>query len=159
MKKIILEKVLLLLIINILFVTSCNEKKEYKHIKGIEKYLKKEFNIELSNEKNRVFYFLPVNECVSCNGTNLELKMLQSLNPKKNILLIIVGMSHNSRFKNQIDNLNIPKIYDLNSTIYKYKSGVSKPLLLHIKNGKVNFYLKVNDLKINDAKKYLQNSI
>lgn len=140
------------------FLTACFESStKYPYIKGLKEYMHTVHKTKIDTIKNRVLYFLPVSECISCQSTELNLTML-SESRIKNMSLILIGQESNSRFTNLINNLGGIKFIDKESRINYYETGILKPLLLHIKNGKVYYFLNVTDYQIEKAKKYFRDN-
>ncbi len=153
-KKIILLKVLLGLWISLVLV-ACTTK-EYPYHKGVTNYLNTEHNIDIENCENQIFYFLPINECTSCQETTLNIEMLKKIKKYHNLTIVIIDLNDDSKFNSDIENVNNRLLFDQKSSIYKYPTGVAKPLLLHIKKGKIIYSLQVDDPKLKTAKDYIQ---
>ena len=141
--------------ISIVLLISClKSKPNYNYTKGISEYMYAIHKIQIDTITNKVLYFLPISECVSCSSTELNLKMLTELKTE-NLTPILIGVKTNSRFNTLSSSLKNISLLDKESKIYMYETGVLKPLLLHIKNGKVIHFFNVDDNKIEEARKYL----
>lgn len=157
-KKIIPLKVALLLLSNILF--SCSNNSVYEYNEGFSKYMKDTYNIYIENDKNTIYYLLPLSDCNSCMSTELNLEMLSAL-PKSSISkisLIVIGKTKREDFKEAINDLenkykNI--LFDKNNKIYSYQTNIGKPLIIRINSGKCIYYNEIYDTKIDTIKTYL----
>jgi hypothetical protein len=144
------------LLISLIIVNSCNNhENNYLYSAGIKNYLNDILKIDIDKVDNSIMYFLPINECITCSGTSLEIDMLYQIPQQKNFKLIIIGLDKYSRFFNRINSISQQTYFDNKLDITRYPTGVSKPLLIHIRNGKIDYFLKVSDQLIDKAKKYI----
>lgn len=156
MKPLQIRCTLKFLLINLLVVFSCSNMEKYTYYNGLSKYMIDNFNIDFNNVDDTIYYFLPINRCNTCEGTNLNLKALNSLDSKKNVVVIIIGLEENSTYTQKIQNLPFETVlFDNKGLVNKYQTGILKPLLIHVNKGNCIFYLEINDPKIGKAKQYL----
>ena len=118
-------------------------------------YLKQEQKIDIKKMTNKLLYFLPISNCTSCKESALNLKMINSLDKIDNLIIFIIGMSDNSIYKNKVKQIKNKCLFDAESIIDKYQTGVNKPLLLKVINGKIVDYKIINDMDVMKAKKYI----
>ncbi len=153
-KQIIISKALFWLWISFVCI-SCNQNK-YPYEKGIAQYFNEVHKIGVDKFNKKLVYILPINECVSCNETTINLNMLNNLPIDKNLLILIVGLEENSIFKQKVNKIKNICLFDNNARIYNYQTGLQKPLLLKYENGKIKYYLTVKDTKLIGAKNYIE---
>ena len=158
--KVIKAKYTIAIILVCLVFTNC-KKKEYAYFKGFSNYMYEEHKVNISNSRDIIYYILPLSDCNSCQGTLLNLEYLSSIKESLgNTILVLVGQTKNSRYKDFIDNLSASTkvLLDADNSIFDYQTGLGKPMLVHIKNGKVEHYLKITDFKIEEAGNYIMST-
>ena len=134
-------------------VISCNNNEAYQYIVGLSLYLETHQAISVDQVKNTVFYILPLNSCMPCTESNIN--MLSFIPFKKEIKFLFVGtldQINPSIIKNICSTNRC--IFDNGKIISHYETGLGKPLLIHIKNGRVYKYIYVTDSKIDEVKNY-----
>jgi len=150
----ILNFMLLILMISTFGCT----KDKYAYFKGFSQYMMEEHKVELSKIDDSIFYILPLSDCSTCQSTLLNLELLNSINTEKdNIALVLVGTTNISTYQNLIKKITSTyMVYkDPESSIFSYPTGLAKPMILHIKNGKVIYHMEITDFHIEDAGRYL----
>jgi hypothetical protein len=104
------------------------------------KYLSDVHGLEVEFEKDRLLFFLNINSCEPCVNDNLE--MLSDL-VVKNLIVILIG--ENDELLNQVKfTESITVLNDTDSQIMKYRTGMGKPMLLQVKDGRYAFYHSYN---------------
>lgn len=152
-------KHILFFIISIIFIgfSNCTSNIEsgYKYLNGFGLYMKSVFNVNIYNpETDIMFYAILVNGCEPCVFENT--KMLNSI-VSNNLVLILVGdLKESSGYESFVKYSNkFTTFNDKNYEIFSYETGISKPLLIHMKNGKCVKFLKVSDFDVDKAKEYI----
>lgn len=143
----------------LLLVTGCQEKVTYKYLPGLELYMKEVHNTAILETQETLYYILPVSDCNTCRTTDINLEVLNSLTLKKPELIIVLsGIANKTTYKNTIEPLKLKYkvLEDPKALINGYQTGVSKPLLIHLKEKEVRFYLNITDDKVDAAKQYLE---
>jgi len=115
-------------------------------------------DINILNQQDKIFYILPLSDCTSCQGTSLNLELLNSFeNSNDKLTILKVGQTNNPSYLDIIKKLTLKFdiINDMDNTIFNYQTGLGKPMLLHIKNGRVQYHLEITDFKIEEAGKYI----
>lgn len=117
------------------------------------------FQIDINKVQDRVYYILPVNSCEQCVLMSLE--MLNNIEKISTVTIVFVSSAKNKRHRDIMKQLEgkFEVLLDMTSKIYDYETGIGKPLLIHIKNGKPLFVLEIQDNQIQKANDYLRKVI
>ncbi len=140
----------------IILLAGCRGEK-YTYLKGFEQYMFETHQVDI-NINEKLFYVLPISDCNSCMGTTLNLEALKTISPPNDKLcIVLIGKTSRQDFQESIDKLTTSfwVLRDEDHLIDIYKTGLDKPMLLHLDGGQLNYYLKIIDSKIEQAKTYL----
>ncbi len=143
----------------LLIVAGCQQQLTYKYLPGLEMYMKEVHNTAILDTEETLYYILPVSDCNTCQTTDLNLEVLNSISLKKPELIVVLsGITNKTTYKNAIEPLKLKYkvLEDPKAIINSYQTGVSKPLLIHLKEKEVRFYLNITDDKVNMAQQYLE---
>jgi hypothetical protein len=80
------------------------------------------------------YYFIPIESCEVCINRNLQfLSQLKS----KRLIVIFVGKNPNESWKEMIAQIrkNLNTLNDPDKKVYRYETGLSKPLLVSTEGG------------------------
>lgn len=112
----------------------------YAYEPGMTKYLLDVHDMEVKFEGDRLLFFLNINSCEPCVNDNL--RMLSDLKTK-NLTVVLIGI--NGELLNQYKlSKSLTVLNDPDSQIMKYRTGMGKPMLLHVKNGEYVFFSSYN---------------
>ncbi len=150
-------KIKLALIIFAFFLKSCSNEK-LNHIE-FARYMKEVFKIDIKKHNcNNIYYPIHMQGCHSCLKRNIDL--LLKINTSKNDFTpILVGVYRKRKLDSLICKLQKKHscIIDKKQKIFHYRTNFAKPLLVHIKNGKIKLYKEVVDKYVPNVYKYLKN--
>ncbi len=146
MKKAAVNSIILIMMQSLLF---CGTKEGCEYFDSMNLYFANTFNVDLAKfDKTKALYFIPLESCENCIYSNLL--MLQSVQTN-NLIIVFVGNNYHQEWDILIEELRgkYNCFDDYNKEIYKYESGLGKPLLLKIKNGEClgSKSIYENDLK------------
>jgi len=150
----------LLLLIFIFWGSGC-EDGVYSYQKGFSQYMLEVHSIDLDDLEDKIIYTIPISDCTTCQSTLVNLELLNALDPgHKNLIIILAGRTNNSVYKNLIKSISSRFVIlkDTENMIFNYPTGVAKPMLVHIKKGRVFHYLNIDDFKIEEAEKYVSSN-
>ncbi|MFT7055208.1 MAG: hypothetical protein ACJAXB_000482 [Candidatus Endobugula sp.] len=149
-------KSLLFLIATIILSSSCNVRQQnnFEYSEGLSSYMQRVHDFSIEKSKNQILYFLKLNSCEPCVASHLEI--LKSVKDKK-FNLVLIGTT-DQNLSEIMANQNITIFTDLNSEITKYRTGMGKPMIVHIKNGKIIYQKSFYDSDIEMARSYLINN-
>lgn len=146
-----------LFLLIVLFTISCSSfKKECKYFKGFSLYLKNTFDFEVSDIEKQIFYMLPLAACDQCLQVNID--MLERFDgDTSKITMVLIGTLNDAELGQRVQSLTskFKTIKDRKSKIYKYETGLSKPLLVHIEAGKCKMMKEIADNEIEYISEYL----
>jgi hypothetical protein len=117
----------------------------------------KEDLTEINGDK--IFYFLHLRSCEPCVDKNLS--MLAEVSKHPNLKICLVGKIAVAQFEEKaklVMEKHLPYL-DIDSEIYSFETGFSKPLLVHIKDGRCVTRIQVSDSEVDNAKKYISGVI
>lgn len=143
----------------VLFPMACNTV-SYPYSKGLEMYMSQEHATDLTQIDDRVYYFIPLNDCSSCKSAELNLSFLNNLvAPPANLSVVLIGSTRLPEYKESLQKLRhrYTVLEDTNGTMFNYQTGLGKPLLIHIKKGEVTYYLSITDFDLETVEAYLTN--
>jgi hypothetical protein len=147
------------LLVVFLTLTCCQKEITYKYLPGLEMYMQDVHRTVISNTEETIYYFIPVSDCNTCQSTFLNLEVLNSLIIKKpKVVVILTGLATGEAYEKAVGLLKskYEVLTDPKDAVNAYQTGISKPLLIHMKSGKVLYYLTVTDDKVYKARQYLE---
>jgi hypothetical protein len=152
------KKLIITILSTIILGMSCENlnQNNYKYFDGFSFYMKSVHNIDiLTSNKEIIYYVMLVEGCEPCIAGNSA--MLQKIKKNNNLCLILVGNIEESSDSATFLKLNnkMQVLKDPNYEIFSYETGISKPLLIHIKNGRCKHFLLVTDFEIENTYNYL----
>ncbi|MEM9920204.1 MAG: hypothetical protein AAF990_19055 [Bacteroidota bacterium] len=147
----------------LLSIFACTHQ-EYAHFQDFKLFMAQEHRIDLSQTTDQIYYVIPVSSCNTCSSTTLNLELLDSKrhqSHKNQLTVILTGKINEPTHLKTINQLDASYnlIRDIGNRIEQYQTGISKPMLLHIQNGKVKRYFKINDPDIEAVGKYLESTL
>jgi hypothetical protein len=122
---------------------------------GFEQYLKDVHQTSMEDVQDNVFYIIPLNGCEFCAVENM--RSILTLTDQK-IIPILVGIENSiqvEKFKAQILEQRKIVLTDESSLVSKYETGFFKPIVVHIRQGKLVYYQYITDDLISDVHNYL----
>lgn len=128
---------------------------DYVYIDGFAIYMKSEFKIDIYNTKeDNIYYLMLVKGCEPCIIENTQ--MLANIDSDKLVLLLVGDPKESNKYE-ELKSLTkkFNTLNDRSYEIFSYETGISKPLLIHMKNGECIKYMKVSDFDVNLAKEYI----
>lgn len=144
------------------FLLSCERKNatSFAYKEGLFSYMEKELNLSPRTVEEGIFYFLPLESCTPCVDANLT--ALENL-PVNKILSPVFIFSEKSiskndyavRCKSVCSKFNC--VYDSETDYMMYKNGIVKPLLIHLKKGKIVYVQEISNFEVEKAKEYILN--
>ena len=143
----------------VLFPMACNTV-SYPYSKGLQLYMNQELAIDVTQIGDRIYYFIPLNDCSSCKSAELNLSFLNNLViPPAKLAVVLIGSTRLPEYKESLQKLRhrYTVLEDPNGTMFNYQTGLSKPLLVHIKEGEVTYYLNITDFDLETVGAYLTN--
>lgn len=150
-----------LFLLIVLFTLSCSSlKTECKYFEGFSLYMKNTFDFEVSSVDRQIFYILPLAACDQCLKMNIDiLERLNSDNSK--ITMILIGTTNDDELSKRIQLLTVKfkAINDKKSMVYKYETGLSKPLLVHIDDGECRMMKAIADSESEYISKYITENL
>ncbi|MFC4634538.1 hypothetical protein ACFO3O_11505 [Dokdonia ponticola] len=150
------SRLLISLIAFVFFACQTNSKCSYLYFDGLENYLSEIHSVELHEIEDTILYITPIsNNCENCIKINLD--MLQDVDNNR-LMPILVGDDVANKYKGKIqkiENTFSKTLYDKEELVYSFRTGFSKPLLIHIVNGNCIYFLEVNDFVLNEAASYI----
>jgi hypothetical protein len=160
MKSRLISSAFLGTILATLMLASCGKQKSSdinQYEASIFSYLTEVHDIDTENIKDNIYYITPLSGCIPCVEKNLY-NVSKILNPKVSVVFI-----------DEVDDIGINKLYsqvmeqytglvyfDKHKKVYFYETGYAKPLLVHIKNRKIVYYLNIEDDLVPDALAYIR---
>ncbi len=141
---------------------ACQSKKSdcsYNHLGGLDAYLSEVHSLELKEIENTILYLTPIsNNCENCIKINLD--MLQGIENEK-LTPILIGFDKSHQYEKQIQKIKhtlSTTLFDKDEKVYSFRTGFSKPILVHIVKGNCSYFLEVNDFVLEEAEEYIKNN-
>jgi len=77
------------------------------------------------------------------------------------LIIILIGDYTNSNWVDIISKIKkqFQVLEDTNNEIFHFETGISKPLLIHVKDGVCVYFKSISDFEVDQAYKYLQNNL
>jgi hypothetical protein len=136
-------------------ISACSSNVDYEYMKGFERYLSEVHEISLKDVNNSVYYLIPLNGCDYCALENMR-AIISTQN--KSVVPILVGFEISKDIedlKKELLQDNRKVLFDEHSKVSKYETGFFKPIVVHVKDGKLEYYKYVTDDLISDVFNYL----
>ncbi len=138
-------------IIAFIFLSPACNRPVYPYEEGLIKYMQDVHKLDLEQIDELVIYLFPVDGCGPC----VEMHETSFRDIKADIsrfCLVLIG--ENADFDIHENHLQV--LYDEAKASTAYRMGLGKPLLVHWKNNKVVYVLKVSDFEIEHAMNYIE---
>lgn len=146
-----------------IFLFSCGEKSattQCKYFEGLDLYMQRIHNINIKDvEGDKIFYFLSLRGCEPCIDKNLN--MLSGITKNKNLIICLIGKLELMQYEQTLNLVTITHtpILDLNGGVFSYETGLSKPLLMHIRDGKCVDITNVSDNEVDRMATYILDTL
>ena len=134
------------------WVWSCTTEsvQEYEYMSGLKRYMLSEHAVDLLYIEDKKMLFMDLS-CEAC--TMSKISFLDKDPGHFGISIYVSGDTTNSQTIGKYG--EIIQGMDIESKYHLYETGISKPLLMHIKNGKPVKYVFVTDANQNEVLSYL----
>jgi hypothetical protein len=126
---------------------------------GFSFYMKEEHQVKIADKSSTIYYLMPLGGCEPCVESNLE--MLATIPKNDSLIIIFIGTSDIEQYTSKAIALKAKHNYleDIDRNIGAYETNFGKPLLVHIQGKTCKSYDEITDLKVEAAKKYLEENI
>ncbi len=127
----------------------------YKYEQGVKDYLHKVHQINEENLLDKIFYIIDVESC-ECGKYNLE-ALAALANPTPKLTIILVGTAdYVKELQSKFQSPDVNFLSDPQKQIFRYETGLGKPILLHFKNKQIIYHHYIIDPEIVNAIQYLE---
>jgi len=140
----------LILILYLLFSACQSNKTFYPYEAGLSRFLEEEQNVSLQNMSDDKLLFMDIS-CEECILTKVEFLELDSNN--FGIDIFIHGDTTGSLLAKQYKHRIVG--FDLTAEYHLYETGISLPLFVHMKKGKLEKFIYLNASNQEEILEYL----
>ena len=127
-------------------IFSCSpSRKNCPYLEDFGYYMKSKFNVDVTEKGDHLYYIIPLESCIQC--IDLNLGILERIKTSSHLTLILVGRAMDgttiTRVKEIGDKFRMLK--DPTGLIWRYETGLGKPLLIHTRDGDCQLMESIDD--------------